>query len=72
MRKEVARVKSNGAAQFEKLADQFEENLTKRGTKVHRVEGGADVYRIIKEIAKARNAKSGKIQIYGFGRNSFK
>ncbi|MGI6225299.1 MAG: L-lactate dehydrogenase (quinone) large subunit LdhH [Peptococcales bacterium] len=57
LRKVVADVKSKGADNLEKLADQFEENLIKRGTKVHRAENGEDVYRIIKDIAKARNAK---------------
>lgn len=57
LRKEVAKVKSNGAAKFEQLADQFEKNLTNRGAKVHRAETGADVYQILRDIAKARNAK---------------
>jgi len=57
LRTKVAEVKSRGASKVEALADQFEANLVKRGTKVYRASNGEDVFKIIKDIAKARNAK---------------
>lgn len=53
----IAQNKANAAANVEALANQFVENVVKRGGKVHRAKDGNDVYQILKEIAKARNAK---------------
>ncbi len=57
LRREIADVKSNDYEQVEKLAAQFEQNIIKRGGKVHRAANGEDVVKILKEIAERRNAK---------------
>ena len=57
LRNEVAAIKARATEDFEKLADQFEAQISKRGTSVHRAQDGKDVVDILKEIAERRNAK---------------
>ncbi len=57
LREQIQEVKADAVDNFEALADRFEERVTARGGQVHRAADGEEVARIIKEIAKQRNAE---------------
>jgi iron-sulfur cluster protein len=57
LRDEIRQVKADAIDHFEELADRFEEKVRQRGGQVYRAADGAEVARIVKEIAARRNAR---------------
>lgn len=57
LRTQIAQVKGNAINDFEKLADQFQANLEKRGAHFHHAKDGQEVFACLKKIAQDRNAK---------------
>jgi L-lactate utilization protein LutB len=57
LREKIEKIKAHSAENFENLARRFEQKVTERGGIFHHAKTGEDVARIIKEIARQRNAR---------------
>ena len=57
LRDEIEKIKTNTIDNVEELANQFEQEVTGRGGGFHRAADGEEVVRIIKDIARRRNAR---------------